>query len=77
MAKALPRRKPLKLVQNSGFQLNLKSDGTKDAPIAEEAQPQGGSRQVVPRKMVELQRQSDAGDGEDQDVQMVDKDANE
>ena len=76
----LPRRKPLKAGAEPEVPAELEVDGTKDAPIAEEAAPateEGVDASGGKEDGGAPADNADAGDGEDQDVQMVDKDANE
>ena len=79
-AKAAPKKKAIEAGAELEVPAELEVDGTKDAPIAEEAAPatkEGVDASGAKEDGGAPADNADAGDGEDQGVQMVDKDANE
>ena len=79
-AKAAPKKKAIEAGAEPEVPAELEVDGTKDAPIAEEAAPateEGVDASGAKEDGGAPTDNVDAGDGEDQDVQMVDKDASE
>ena len=79
-AKAAPKKKAIEAGAKLEVPTELEVDGTKDAPIAEGAAPatkEGIDASGANEDGAAPTDNADAGDGEDQDVHMVDKDANE